>query len=154
MCDKHDFVFDEDRAYSEQLDEALMRVAPEHLIAEPGAPSKRGVYAIFEDGDLRYVGKTSAGTGSLRLRLSQHARTIARRGLADLAQVTCRYLVIPEDWRAVRAEALLIKRYDAALRREFPLAWQRSGFGSHDPGSNRPAERTRWGTLPASNPEE
>lgn len=136
MCDRHDFVFEFDKAYNHQLIEKF-EASPEHLLAEDVAPRVKGVYALYHGGNLVYAGK--ALETSLGRRLAEHYRKIAGRRNIDVVDVTCRFLIIEGDWFVRAAEDALIQYYDPA--------WQRSGFGSHVPGVGRPGvRRSRWDT--------
>lgn len=130
MCDKHHFVFEFDKAYNAQLIEKF-EASPEHPLTEDVAPPEKGVYALYYRGRLVYAGKALNTT--LRRRLMEHYRKIARRDNIDVADVTCRFLTIDGDWFVRAAEDALIQHYS-------PL-WQKAGFGSHVPGRGRPGTR-------------
>lgn len=135
MCDQHRFAFNIAEAYREQA-VAQFEASPKHPLANHGAPSELGVYALYLGRGSKpvYVGK--ATKISLARRLTEHARKIAGRQNISLDQVWCRYLVIGgkgEEWVASSAEASLIRHYEPE--------WQSSGFGSHVPGKGRPGIR-------------
>ncbi len=74
-------------------------------------------------------------------RLSQHAASIRQAENLDIADFTCRFLVVDEFWISP-AESLLIESYQ-------PL-WNVvvDGFGNHDPGAGRhQGKRPSWDTL-------
>ena len=134
MCDQHEFVFEFDKAYNQQLIEKF-EASPQHALAEEVAPREKGVYALYCRGELVYAGK-ALQTG-LNRRLAEHYRKIASRQNIDVTEMSCRYLVIRGDWFVRAAEDALIQNYNPA--------WQTSGFGSHVPGVGRPGVRTsRW----------
>lgn len=89
-----------------------------------------GVYELFLDGDLVYVGKANS---DLPGRLRIHARKLAGRtgGLASRVQFRCVY--VDEDLHAVSAERLLIDLQRAVGG----VAWNTNGFGNKDPGKRR-----------------
>jgi hypothetical protein len=130
MCDKHQFVFEFDKAYNAQLI-VKFEASPEHPLTEDVAPSQKGVYALYHRGQIVYAGKALNIT--LRRRLAEHYRKIVGRQNIDIADVTCRFLTIDGDWFVRAAEDALIQHYS-------PL-WQKTGFGSHVPGRGRPGTR-------------
>jgi hypothetical protein len=74
-------------------------------------------------------------------RLQEHAESIQATGTLDIADFTCRYLVVDEIWIPL-GESLMIAKFS-------PL-WNLvvEGFGNHDPGSGRyNGLRPRWDTL-------
>jgi len=130
MCDKHQFVFEFDKAYNAQLIEKF-EASPEHPLTGDVAPSQKGVYALYHRGRIVYAGKALNTT--LRRRLAEHHRKIVGRQNIDIVDVTCRFLAIDGDWFVRAAEDALIQHYS-------PL-WQNTGFGSHVPGRGRPGTR-------------
>ena len=134
MCDQHEFFFEFDKAFNHQLIEKF-EASPEHPLAPDVAPPRKGVYALYHEGELVYAGKALNTT--LARRLSEHFRKIAGRRNINTAEMTCRFLIMDGDWFVRAAEDALIQNYQ-------PL-WQNSGFGSHVPGRGRPGIRTsRW----------
>ncbi|WP_419949837.1 Eco29kI family restriction endonuclease [Candidatus Palauibacter sp.] len=126
-----------------------------------------GVYALFYDGDYGpyatvrsadatqpiYVGKAvppGARTGrsapdesapTLHRRIAEHLRSLEAAENLNLADFTCRHLVVVPLWITM-AERFLIERYQPC--------WNVciEGFGLHDPGSGRHAsQRSWWDTL-------
>lgn len=130
MCDNHQFIFEFDKAYNAQLIEKF-EASPSHPLSEDVAPAQKGVYALYFHGQLVYAGKALNTT--LRRRLTEHYRKIARRQNINVPDVTCRFLTIQGDWFVRAAEDALIQHYSPA--------WQKSGFGSHVPGRGRPGTR-------------
>jgi Eco29kI-like restriction endonuclease len=137
-CSEHTFHFDLDRAIGEQLIESL-EASHKHPLDDARAPREQGIYAIYRHGDRHplYVGKTGvaiirkAGARTdIRGRLRQHVRTLAEPALFRDRSFDVRYLVIPERWRIVQAETVLVSKYRPPLNG--------TGFGSHVPGVGRP----------------
>jgi Eco29kI restriction endonuclease len=134
MCDRHDFFFEFDTAFTAQLIEKF-EASPEHPLTEDVAPPKRGVYALYRSGQLVYAGKALRTT--LRRRLAEPARKIAGRKNIELREIQCRFLVIGSHWFVRAGEHALIETYEPA--------WNLSGFGSHIPGRGRPGIRiSKW----------
>jgi hypothetical protein len=100
MCDRHDFVFEFDKAYTGQLIEKF-EASPQHSLSKDLAPSKKGVYALYHKGKLVYAGKALHTT--LKGRLNDHAKKIASRQNISLSDMKCRFLIIESDWH-VRAK--------------------------------------------------
>ena len=137
MCEQHDFIFEFDKAYNHQLIEKF-EASPDHPLTPDVAPSLKGVYALYHNGELVYAGKALNTT--LGRRLGEHYRKAAGRQNMDIAEITCRFLTIDGDWFVRAAEDALIQHYAPA--------WQNSGFGSHVPGRGRPGIRkSRWDTM-------
>ncbi len=134
MCDRHSFVFEFDKAYNHQLIEKF-EASPEHPLTPEVAPALKGVYALYNNGQIVYAGKALNTT--LGRRLAEHYRKISGRQNIDVNNISCRYLVIEGDWFVRAAEDALIQTYRPQ--------WQSSGFGSHVPGRGRPGTRiSRW----------
>jgi hypothetical protein len=134
MCEKHEFVFEFDKAYTGQLIEKF-EASPQHPLTIDIAPPKKGVYALYRKGKLVYAGK--ALDTKLKRRLNEHARKISSRQKIKLGDVTCRFLLIESDWYVRAGEHALISSYKPA--------WNASGFGSHVPGRGRPGIKvSKW----------
>jgi len=131
MCDQHEFLFDVDRAYSDQLASAL-EASPEHSLSDPQAPRSFGIYALYRtsEKDPVYVGQ-AIGTVGLRGRLRDHLNKIDHRIGISVAEMTCRYLIIDQKWEIARAE-------DALISRNSPPWNGIPGFSMHIPGKGRP----------------
>jgi len=98
-------------------------------------PNEQGVYQLYLDGRLQYVGKTDRDAG-LRKRLTKHLnKTNARPNLRG-GRVTFKAVQVLV-FTAVELEAMLIKHYQALDTGDAPMEWQNSGFGSNDPGKRR-----------------
>ncbi|AMZ74178.1 Eco29kI restriction endonuclease [Pseudomonas sp. NFACC23-1] len=92
----------------------------------------QGVYQLFFNGSLVYIGKTDAQAG-LRARLLRHANKIQSR--RNLSHDTIGFKAVRVFvFTAMDLEELLIKHYKNGLT---PPIWNLSGFGSNDPGRNR-----------------
>lgn len=120
------------------LPEALLNSLVDIFAEMPSAPLKhnvvqeipdaQGVYQLFLDGNLTYIGKTDAEAG-LRKRLMRHASKIQQRVGLDPSRVTFRAVRV-FVFTAVDLETQLIKHYDVET-------WNGSGFGANDPGRQR-----------------
>ena len=74
-------------------------------------------------------------------RLKQHSRSIEQAANLDIAEFSCRFLVVVPVWITL-AERFLIEHFS-------PL-WNTvvDGFGNHDPGSGRRnMKRPKWDIL-------
>jgi len=103
-------------------------LTPEIVAAMPEA---QGVYQLFHQGRLVYIGKTDAQAG-LKQRLSRHAWTIQHRRNLDPLEVNFKAIRV-FVFTAVDLETQLIRHY----RANAPVTWNSSGFGSNDPGRER-----------------
>ena len=56
MCDKHEFFFEFDKAFTHQLI-AKLEASPLHPLTEDVAPANKGVYALYRHGKIVYAGK-------------------------------------------------------------------------------------------------
>ena len=101
-----------------------------------------GVYQLYLDGELVYVGKASSQKDAgLRKRLMLHHDKLAGRkdrltGESPLSKMTFCCLYVPVDLDAVAPEKMLISSSesdDAAA----VTKWNGNGFGNNDPGSER-----------------
>ncbi|MES2136241.1 MAG: Eco29kI family restriction endonuclease [Pseudomonadota bacterium] len=139
--DPHYFEFDLDRGIRAQVVERL-EASPLLPLVRGVGPVSSGIYALYFQGSLVYVGKASRGTTkskrTLRARLSEHAGKIAGRQNITLAAVECRYLTFTSEWWVFAAEFALITHYHPP--------WNESGFGSKTPGKGRPGTDrvSRW----------
>lgn len=127
-----DFRLSVTAALRDQLVAALDSLDPIGLI-EPAIDDlerRGGVYQLFEDGVLVYVGKSAR---DLPGRLEQHRVKIDGRVGDLIDRVTFRCAYVDEDLDAVAPETLLISRY----RGHGLAAWNANGFGNKDPGQNR-----------------
>ena len=111
-----------------QLLERLDELTPVALTSENLAKvaQKGGIYELFLDNDLVYVGKSAK---KLNSRLNRHRTKLAGR-LGNLLQhVKFRCLYVSEDLDALAPEKMLIT--------ELGTIWNNNGFGNNDPGRNR-----------------
>lgn len=142
--DPHHFEFDLDRGIREQVVEKL-EASPSLSLARGTGPPASGIYALYFNEDLVYIGKASKGMTrsgrTLRGRLSEHAIKISSRENITLDRVTFRYLTFDSEWWVFAAEFALMTYY----RPE----WNESGFGSKTPGKGRPGTHrvSRWNEL-------
>lgn len=140
--DPHRFEFDLDRGIRTQLVESL-EASPKLPLGRGIAPARSGIYALYFQGKLVYVGKASSGTTksrrTLRARLNEHVVKIEKRQNITLEDMTCRYLTFESEWWVFAAEFALMVHYRPT--------WNDSGFGSKTPGSGRPGIRvSQWDT--------
>jgi hypothetical protein len=128
-----DFEFDLPEALLARLVEVLDDLDSGQLLSAniDAIPDAQGVYQLFLDGELVYIGKTDAEAG-LRKRLLRHGEKIRHRGGLDPARVTFKAVRI-YVFTAVDLETQLIQRYGGLSR----VRWNGSGFGSNDPGRER-----------------
>lgn len=131
--DPHHFDFDLDRGIRAQVVEKL-EASPLLPLSRTVGPQASGVYALYFEGELVYVGKASRGTTksrrTLRARLAEHCGKLGGRQNISVDAVACRYLTFVSEWWVFAAEFALITHY----RPE----WNESGFGSKTPGKGRP----------------
>jgi hypothetical protein len=129
-----DFEFDLPGALLVRLVEVLdgMEAAPLDAVSLSSIPEQaQGVYQLFLDEDLVYIGKTDAEAG-LGKRLGRHHEKIQHRNNLDPAQVFFKAVRV-YVFTAVDLETQLINRYGG----ERKVTWNGSGFGSNDPGRER-----------------
>lgn len=108
---------------------------------------KQGVYQLFKDDDLVYIGKTDSEAG-LQKRLMRHAVKVQGRKGLDTQQVTFKAVRV-YVFTAMDLEELLIKHYKDHGQRP---AWQHSGFGANDPGRQRDTTRVKPDNFDAMYP--
>ncbi|WP_034387943.1 GIY-YIG nuclease family protein [Hellea balneolensis] len=94
-------------------------------------PDGQGVYQLFLDGKLQYIGKTDSEAG-LSVRLLKHSRKISGRPNLR-GRVTFKAVQVLV-FSAMELETMLIQHYKNV---EGKVKWQHSGFGSNDPGRRR-----------------
>lgn len=137
MTGYREFEFDLPEALLARLVVVLDAMGAARLNAESLAevPEAQGVYQLFLDDHLVYIGKTDAEAG-LNKRLVRHARKILHRTDLDPARVSFKAVRI-FVFTAMDLEAELIRHYGGTKA----LAWNGSGFGSNDPGRQR--DKTR-----------
>lgn len=109
-------------------------------------PEAQGVYQLFLDDELVYIGKTDAEAG-LRKRLERHASKIQHRSTLDPARVSFKAVRI-YVFTAMDLESQLIRHYGGPAR----VAWNGSGFGSNDPGRERDTTTYKKGHFDALYP--
>ena len=94
-------------------------------------PEEQGVYQLLHRGVVVYVGKTD-GEAGLRQRLGRHAWNIQHRRNLDVEHVSLKAIRV-YVFTAIDLETKLIRLYGGGGG----LAWNKSGFGSNDPGRER-----------------
>lgn len=131
--DPHHFQFDLDEGIKVQLIEKL-EASPLVDLAPGAGPQESGVYALYYQSKLVYVGKASKETTkskrTLRTRLAEHRIKISGREKISPSDIECRFLTFDSEWWVFAAEYALIVHYSPE--------WNYSGFGSKVPGAGRP----------------
>lgn len=107
---------------------------------------KQGVYQLFFDGTLVYIGKTD-GEAGIRTRLGRHAKKILHRKRLDPARVGFKAVRL-FVFTVVDLEKQLIAHYGGVKK----VAWNGSGFGSNDPGRERDTTKIKEGNFDAVYP--
>lgn len=109
-------------------------------------PNGQGVYQLWVDNQLEYVGKTDTDAG-LTTRLAKHAHKISGRPtLRGMVQFKAVQVLV---FTAMELETLLIRHYKSGGA---PLGWQHSGFGSNDPGRERDTTKYKETHFDARHP--
>ncbi|MFD4540426.1 GIY-YIG nuclease family protein [Streptomyces bauhiniae] len=120
------------KALGDQLAAALKKLAPAPLAMENIRALRPlpGVYQLYKNGHLVYVGKADR---SLPQRIEKHFRKISGRRNISLDQMAFTCLYVDEDFGAVAPERLLINEH----RGQGQVPWNYNGFGNNDPGKRR-----------------
>lgn len=109
--DAHHFDFDLDRGIRTQVVEKL-ESSPLLPLAKGTGPHASGVYALYFQDRLVYIGKASKGTTkskrTLRGRLAEHVTKIGRHEKITLDDMKCRYLTFNSEWWVFAAEFALM----------------------------------------------
>lgn len=128
-----DFEFNLTQALLEKLIEATDSVVAAELSPGnlKGIPNAQGVYQLFLDKKLVYIGKTDSEAG-LSQRLNRHFKKILHRKNITPDRVEFKAVRI-YVFTAVDLETQLIKHYGGTSR----VPWNGSGFGSNDFGRER-----------------
>src|ERR1700722_8229533 len=92
-------------------------------------PAKQGVYHLFLNGTLVYIGKAD----SLFRRLSEHREKIQGRQNISPEEMGFKCLTVAPTWTPMALEDALIRHYKSPGVCE----WNGNGFGPHDPGRER-----------------
>jgi hypothetical protein len=95
-------------------------------------PEEQGVYQLYLNDILVYIGKTDAEAGLCK-RLARHAKKIHQRQNLTPSQISFKAVRV-FVFTAVDLESQLINHYNSLGA--FPL-WNNSGFGANDPGRER-----------------
>lgn len=130
-----EFEFDLPLALKTALVEHLEATGSAVLTSETTSviPEAQGIYQLFHEDRLVYVGKTDAEAG-LRTRLARHAKKILHRPTLTSSAVSFKALRVMV-FTAIDLETQLIKHYKSAA--PDACGWNGSGFGSNDPGRER-----------------
>ena len=143
-----DFEFDLPGALLARLIDVLDDMQGAALVPDfvSSIPDAQGVYQLFLDEELVYIGKTDAEAG-LRKRLERHASKTQHRGQLEPSRVSFKAVRI-YVFTAVDLESQLIAHYGgySAVR------WNGSGFGSNDPGRERDTTTYKAGHFDALYP--
>jgi hypothetical protein len=136
-----DFEFDLPEALLVRLIEVLDSVERETLSQEGLAdvPDSQGVYQLWLDDELVYIGKTDAQAG-LRKRLDRHRQKLQHRHRLEPNRVSFRAVRI-YVFTPLELETSLIEHYGGVKQ----VRWNGSGFGSNDPGRERDTTRYKEG---------
>lgn len=128
-----EFEFDLPGALLVQLIKTIDGLEAVALSAENLAdiPEQQGIYQIFSEGKLVYIGKTDAESG-LRKRLVRHAKKIRHRVGLDISKIHFKAVRI-FVFTAMDLESDLIRHYGGVKT----IDWNGSGFGANDPGRER-----------------
>ncbi len=98
--DPHYFEFDLDRGIRAQVVEKL-EASPLLPLEKGVGPAASGIYALYYQDKLVYLGKASRtmtkSRRTLRGRLNEHADKIDGRQNISLGEVKCRYLTFASD---------------------------------------------------------
>jgi hypothetical protein len=142
--DPHYFDFDLDQGIRRQVVDKL-EASPLLALTKGVGPALSGIYALYFNGKLVYIGKatkemTKSGR-TLRSRLNEHVGKIVSRQNITLDKMKCRYLTFSSEWWVFAAEFALMTYYQPE--------WNSSGFGSKTPGKGRPGTDrvSRWDGL-------
>lgn len=131
--DPHHFDFDLDRGIRAQVVEKL-EASPLLLLTRDVGPALSGIYALYLNSRLVYIGKVTKeltkSKRTLRDRLNEHVSKIGGRQNISLDEMHCRYLTFVSEWWVFAAEFALVVHYEPK--------WNGSGFGSKTPGKGRP----------------
>lgn len=128
-----EFEFDLPGALLSRLVEVFdqMEPAPLALSTLDKIPEKQGIYQLFLNNKLVYIGKTDAEAG-LAKRLGRHRSKIQHRNGLEPSQVSFKAVRL-FVFTAIDLETQLIHHYGGAEL----VSWNGSGFGSNDPGRER-----------------
>jgi hypothetical protein len=128
-----EFEFDLPEALLGKLVQVFADLVPAGLTQESLAniPDAQGVYQLYLDDELVYIGKTDAESG-LRKRLERHSQKVRHRERLDPNRVSFKAVRILV-FTAMDLETQLIDHFGGVSK----VPWNNSGFGSNDPGKNR-----------------
>jgi hypothetical protein len=93
-------------------------------------PAEQGVYQLFRNEFLVYVGKAD----NLRSRIAQHLSKIMGRRNIQAEEMAFKCLTVHKNWTALAPENSLIAHYKL---QPGLCEWNGNGFGIHDPGRER-----------------
>lgn len=121
-------------ALSQQLIEGFDALTPGPLkkVTIAKIIAEQGVYQLFHNGTLVYVGKAD----NLRKRIDEHRIKIEGRRNISTDDISFKCLYVHKNWTALAPEDSLIKYHKAQVAAAL-CEWNGNGFGPHDPGRNR-----------------
>lgn len=127
------FEIDIIRALSDQLVDSFGKLGVGGFLDSnlKAIPKKQGVYQLYKDGKLVYVGKAS----NLPNRLQDHLKKISGRKNISIDQMGFKCLSVHPNWTALAPEETLIRYYKS--RNAGDCEWNGNSFGPHDPGRQR-----------------
>lgn len=113
--------------------ETALRTAPRwSLTTQTLVPAASGLYLIYYDDDLVYLGSTD----HLRQRLREHRTSVQQAGALDVGRARYGWLICGKH-AAKAIEGCLIAHYAPA--------WNTGGFGNHVVGKSRQGQaRSAW----------
>lgn len=113
---------------------ASMPTAPlDRQSVSTSVPNQQGVYQLFHEDELVYIGKTDAKSG-LRSRLERHSDKIRDRVGLDPGSVS---------FKAIRLFVFTVMDLETELLQANKPAWNGRGFGSNNPGRERDTTRIK-----------
>jgi hypothetical protein len=132
---KSRFDLDIPLAIQAQLVPTFSELAPAPLgsVETLDIPSEGGVYGLFREGKLVYVGKAD----NLHDRIAGHAYKLSGRLNINMSDMQFVSVVVNPNWAPYAPEALLIRHFRQAELCE----WNGMGFGPNDPGVERDTQK-------------
>jgi len=131
------------------LSEAIRRDLPPFVRQVPLAPltaeaiemlpETQGVYALYLDGELVYVGKTSSEEG-FKQRVGRHRKHVQHRLDLDPSKIQFKAVRIMV-FNMFDVEKILIEEAGGVAGNGKRAPWNYSGFGGNDPGVERDTQK-------------
>lgn len=119
-------------AMLDQLVKTLENLQPIALseIEREDLPNGAGVYQLIHKKQIVYTGKSD---GNIVHRLQRHRLALSGRRNIAVKDITFRYITLSDFWDPVIPETSLIDHFV----KDESVSWNRTGYGSNDPGRNR-----------------